>query len=68
MCVGACITAENHKSGKRRGRPRKADQKVEKPRYSSEEKNEPEIGGARRGCLVKCQVPFSYLNKMPNSF
>ena len=36
--------AEPPKSGKKRGRPRKADQKVEKPKYDPEEKNEPEIG------------------------
>ena len=34
------------KTGKKRGRPRKADQKVVKPRWDPEEKNEPEIGRA----------------------
>ena len=39
------VTGEVQKSGKKRGRPRKADQKVEKPKFDPEEKNEPEIGG-----------------------
>lgn len=46
------------KNAKKRGRPRKADQRVEKPKFDPEEKNEPEIGPDGRLICTRCKRSF----------